>query len=471
MAFTHDAGSSNIIDLTEEDDPVEASKAHPAHGNFATFKTIGKTETPRRSGTQETLASATSRVEAATSLLSSRLDSYKQSPKSKSNSNTSPLRKSLYADQIARTVSNVFQKPMSISDASLPRPLPFQPLESHSVPRLGGFRPPERQPSSADVRQGTSDEVWDLPESDSDEVLFDREESRLEQNVPRETPTTTPETLLVTSRAPRKAASSASRAITGSYEILNPLEASLEARVTTPRKAGRPRKDEWTPTKKPGSGRGNKQSEIVGSYNEGRSISPTPQGTTCLIPAKDESIPSAEASSVRTLSKKRKRSSVSGDDVPPPKGPGVALSPLLKSDNIADPHEKNCELLSTTQQLARMPELDFTRASWNAQTDSQSVPRGLSVSSSSLPAVVTPVEDMVSQFNSSIALTANAVLTKIFDTIVYPAIKKATKHHKGSLHDDKLVLIGKSVSCPLSQSPVRCQLEKLTRLSRLLMML
>ena len=49
-------------------------------------------------------------------------------------------------------------------------------------------------------------------------------------------------------RIRRQAAIHASHALTEVYKTLNPLEEKLEASTTTPKKLGRPRKDEWTPT-------------------------------------------------------------------------------------------------------------------------------------------------------------------------------------------------------------------------------
>ena len=49
-------------------------------------------------------------------------------------------------------------------------------------------------------------------------------------------------------RKPRGAAIDASNQIAEAYRFLNPLEETLEASLTTPKKPGRPKKDEWTPT-------------------------------------------------------------------------------------------------------------------------------------------------------------------------------------------------------------------------------
>ena len=51
-----------------------------------------------------------------------------------------------------------------------------------------------------------------------------------------------------TNRVRRQAAVHASHTLTEVYKTLNPLEEKLQASTTTPRKLGRPRKDEWTPS-------------------------------------------------------------------------------------------------------------------------------------------------------------------------------------------------------------------------------
>ena len=63
--------------------------------------------------------------------------------------------------------------------------------------------------------------------------------SRVSDNV-RETP--------ATNRIRRQAAVHASHTLTEVYKTLNPLEERLQASTTTPKKIGRPRKDEWTPS-------------------------------------------------------------------------------------------------------------------------------------------------------------------------------------------------------------------------------
>ncbi len=88
--------------------------------------------------------------------------------------------------------------------------------------------------------------------------------STVSDNV-RETP--------VTNRIRRQAAVHASHTLTEVYKTLNPLEERLQASTTTPKKLGRPRKDEWTPSSH--GSRSTEESDVRRRFGTEEAISPT----------------------------------------------------------------------------------------------------------------------------------------------------------------------------------------------------
>ena len=88
--------------------------------------------------------------------------------------------------------------------------------------------------------------------------------STVSDNV-RETP--------ATNRIRRQAAVHASHTLTEVYKTLNPLEERLQASTTTPKKLGRPRKDEWTPSSH--GSRSTDESDVRRRFVTEDAISPT----------------------------------------------------------------------------------------------------------------------------------------------------------------------------------------------------
>ena len=88
--------------------------------------------------------------------------------------------------------------------------------------------------------------------------------STVSDNV-RETP--------ATNRIRRQAAVHASHTLTEVYKTLNPLEERLQASTTTPKKLGRPRKDEWTPSSH--GSRSTEESDVRRRFATDDIISPT----------------------------------------------------------------------------------------------------------------------------------------------------------------------------------------------------
>ncbi len=442
MAFVQTLLPSSIIDLTEDDEMVDADDVQSACAKSTTQSAIGGSDSLKRPEIQETLDLAVSRAETAGLLLSSRLNSWKDLTKPTTHNNNAAANETPFADKTPRSTSNECERPVKIEGPLTPRLLPYQSPKSTSLPRVGSSRPQPGLASSANAHQRAKDTVWDFPDSDVD----DNRSRSVEQR--RDTPTTTPEeTTLASDRIPRKAASSANRAIADSYKILNPLETQLEARVTTPRKPGRPRKDEWTPTKQSGSGRDRGKSEVGGRYIGGGPMSPTPQSKVQPITAvKDGTIlPGARA--IDILSKKRKRSSISGDASAPQKEPGTPLPQVMHSENIATPVQQNREHLSAANQHAQITFSPIDERASNILKDSSCMPRQPPVVPPSFfPTTITPVIDKMSQ--SSTAPVVSAAQIKVYETIIHPTIAKATKPHNGILPDDELTSIGRKVSVP-----------------------
>ena len=76
-----------------------------------------------------------------------------------------------------------------------------------------------------------------------------------------------------TNRIRRQAAVHASHTLTEVYKTLNPLEERLQASTTTPKKLGRPRKDEWTPSTH--GSRSTEESDVRRRFETEDTISPT----------------------------------------------------------------------------------------------------------------------------------------------------------------------------------------------------
>ena len=76
-----------------------------------------------------------------------------------------------------------------------------------------------------------------------------------------------------TDRVRRQAAVHASHTLTEVYKTLNPLEENLQASTTTPKKPGRPRKDEWTPSSH--GSRSTEKSDVRRRFTTEDAISPT----------------------------------------------------------------------------------------------------------------------------------------------------------------------------------------------------
>ena len=76
-----------------------------------------------------------------------------------------------------------------------------------------------------------------------------------------------------TNRVRRQAAVHASHTLTEVYKTLNPLEEKLQASTTTPKKPGRPKKDEWTPGSH--GSRSTEESDVRRRFATEDAISPT----------------------------------------------------------------------------------------------------------------------------------------------------------------------------------------------------
>ena len=89
--------------------------------------------------------------------------------------------------------------------------------------------------------------------------------SSIVSNIAREIP--------ATNRIPRQAAVHASNTLAEVYKVLNPLEERLQASTTTPKKLGRPRKDEWTPSSH--SSCGTEEPDVRRRFVMNDAVSPT----------------------------------------------------------------------------------------------------------------------------------------------------------------------------------------------------
>ena len=247
---------------------------------------------------------------------------------------------------------------------------------------------------------------------------------------------------LTPSRRPRAAAIDASRSITRDYDFLNPLEERLQASVTTPRKPGRPRKDEWTPTKKPtpksGSSQAVGKSEEPGRFKVTRSRSPNARGLeNHRTKGYSDDGPAGKTKDIPTLSKKRKHSSWSAEPESPIKLarteglqnllPAITSASLEEISVVGSVPSGSSPQKTRSHQEFNQAENEHVRPTFTPQRVTTEPVSALAHSSTS---------------NSG----DNEFLTEFFSTVVNPVIEKAKKRHKGCLSEKELISIGKSVS-------------------------
>lgn len=473
MAAARSLGAIDIIDLTEDNETIDKGDVSLL-GRSVTISRSRAVGGAISSDYNESPDSVVSKADAARILLNDRIQSSQDLSKSSSFGNPTTPKKPGFRDQIDRTVSNVLQSPTTSETKPSPRPLPYQPPKPATLPRVrhSVLRLATASPANTGQRVLTS--VWDLPDSDWEEYLSESEKSK------RDTPTTTPESaehISLSNRTPRTAARDANRAIAGSYAYLNPLEARLEARFSSPQKPGRPRKEEWTP--KSGSSRRGQNSEIRGQRNREDSLSPTPRERPSSRSAVTEKAQSANTTPKHTSPKKRKRSSASGDSTPRFKLPKTTILQFFKANNTIDTPEGNHEILGLAQQSQYNPDLDIlepaldapngppavrvhsispqqsTRISGpttdipilNVPKDSQVLGRRSLTPAHPAPVMAQPAKEASRSISSYVPVT-NVKVKAIYEMMVFPAIKKIERCYKGSLSSKTLKTISKSVSGP-----------------------
>ena len=337
-----------------------------------------------------------------------------------------------------------------------------QAAASQLTNHLESFTPQSRPRPTLYTYDDTVERIWDLPGVRGNAINGISKNKRATAPIPEpriqtlasrpspvrpRTPNTAPDNKgnsITPSRRPRAAAIDASRLIARDYDILNPLEEQQQVTVNTPKKPGRPRKDEWIPTKhytpKSGSdwGPGNKYEE-TGLPNED-SPSPRPQ-------IHDSQIANGHSDEQFKVTlkppAKRKRSSPLLE---------LGSSKLPRTEGLQNgDHKFTGELLDKQSQSHYTPEEPSMQLIRDCQEPNQA--GNQRPPSASPPAASRPNTDRVSaaQYGFNTTPSDIAVLTEVFSTVVYPAIKKAKKRHRGTLTDDELISIGKSVS-PISIS-------------------
>ncbi len=234
-----------------------------------------------------------------------------------------------------------------------------------------------------------------------------RSPSSIVSNNVRETP--------ATNRIPRQAAVHASHTLAEVYKVLNPLEERLQASTTTPKKLGRPRKDEWTPSSH--SSRGTEESDVRRRTVMDNTISPTfhvGQGLG-LNGHRKESMESPLSS------KKRKFSSPSLEPGSPSKFARTAG--LQVQDSV--PSERD-----TSQTSSHEPSLQTIR---NCQH-------------------VTPLNIPNSRVNAKsscqdyYARDSEKRLAEMLEQLISPTLRNAKRRYKYTLSKDQLNSICKAVS-------------------------
>ena len=261
------------------------------------------------------------------------------------------------------------------------------------------------------------------------------------------------------SRPSRAAAQSARQRVSEWYNILNPLEAQLEASSTTPGNPGQPETDQWTPDCHLGAMLDN----IDGGHNN-----VLPKGEVNALATSNGLNGSAFPLVGSNVSSelKRKRHSESSDSGP--------LSKQIKSQiHTVEPVKSNNELtpLST----------GFKQTESNNVNASKIRPRLLlpKLAPSSDPngrvqrlLIRGPADDCKSSSKDTTVAHAenqgtpklaqcqtqdpskDVALAKIFETLIYPSIQKHMKRHEKCLPNAELTAIGEQVS----KTRVICQL-------------
>lgn len=156
------------------------------------------------------------------------------------------------------------------------------------------------------------------------------------------------------SRIRRQAAVHASHTLTEVYKTLNPLEEKLQASTTTPKKLGRPKKDEWTPSSH--GSRSTEESDVRPRYV--MDVTGSPTSIVTHDPNRRRKVSMEGPSS----SKKRKRSSLSPEQESPSKlvrTAGLQIQDSLPGNGDTSRTSSSEPSLSTSRDCQRVLPRNF----------------------------------------------------------------------------------------------------------------
>ena len=256
-------------------------------------------------------------------------------------------------------------------------------------------------------------------------------------------------------RSPRAAAQAAGRVIAETYEILNPLEVNRESTLNSPKKPARPKMDHWMP-----KSHSSHRPATNGKHDkDSRSCSATLVAQITDTSASDQI--DGFSMSRSTSEQKRKRHESSPESDP--------LQKHAKSNNALDDRVRYSNQEPRSPSPAKLPlSLDRSRSSQQNKVTSAALgEKPWSCSKSAMTGGSKPwpprrtemscLYQSLEQIQATAAAgtqkavspshsTDTQTLSKVFEDLVYPALRKAKNHHEGKLPEDDLISISKKVA-------------------------
>ena len=217
-----------------------------------------------------------------------------------------------------------------------------------------------------------------------------------------------------TNRIRRQAAVHASHTLTEVYKTLNPLEERLQASTTTPKKLGRPRKDEWTPSSH--GSRSTEEYDVRRRFSTEDAISPTSHAAQGLDLDRHRKISIESPLS----SKKRKRSSPSLQPESPSKlarTAGLQVQDSMPGNGYTSPTSSHEPPLKTIRDCQRVMPPNTLSFRFNSKS-----------------------------LNQDFSTDSNLRLAQILEELMSTTLKKQKRRYKYTLSKDQLKSICKAVS-------------------------
>ena len=394
MARAEAAPPKNIIDLTGDDDDDDQL---------------------------DTLHDAASKAEAAATRLSNRFKALAAAAHRNTFALKKVVEKETKIEDDAGSVSESVTEDDEVVKPTRPQlPVPKSKIQTPSEgPRLGSFKPHIPFHNKRDVGHTSI--------SDSGKPVSSKDD----QNI-----------TMSSGRIPRAAAHAAGRIIANTYDIHNPLEEQQDANSKTPKKSGRSKVDQWKPThSQPKTQHHDKESDMktsvpVSSNPGAKTSNENRDFSNLLAPARSDSLSEHKRRRQDSFPEISSSSRQTGHAV-------AQIKSLRKPENEQNgPLQESPSLLPDravrSQKKARernsRGQYGPSRGSSIERTDTISKEPALQIAETTLPP------------KRSLEPADFAALSKIFNGVVYPVLKKVKARYKDQLEEDDLLSISQTVA-------------------------